>query len=268
MKGDYELGSAKVEDLWYWMTERQRIWVKKQTEPPPWTEDPILQEWKFTNVYREQDKGTIALRDMQPHGASPEQILFNTAWYRIFNRYEHATDIGWCEDWHEFATKMRALRDKWPPPLIFTSAHMTWAPADCCKVEAYIQELYRVWEMRNFILAAMGDSLEQAFETWMFAGLKGFAGFICYEIVSDFRWNIMSHATDIHSWANIGPGCARGLERLGLPVELKSLQHLWTQCPMPVEMRDIEHSLCEFDKYMRVKTGAGTPRSRYKYGPS
>ena len=31
-----------------------------------------------------------------------------------------------------------------------------------------------------------------------------------------------------------------------------------------LEMRDIEHSLCEFDKYERVRLGQGKPRSLYK----
>lgn len=29
------------------------------------------------------------------------------------------------------------------------------------------------------------------------------------------------------------------------------------------EMREVEHTLCEFDKYERTRTGQGTPRSRY-----
>ncbi len=31
-----------------------------------------------------------------------------------------------------------------------------------------------------------------------------------------------------------------------------------------LELRDIEHSLCEFDKYERVRLGEGRPRSMYK----
>ena len=31
-----------------------------------------------------------------------------------------------------------------------------------------------------------------------------------------------------------------------------------------LEMREIEHSLCEFDKYQRVKNGEGKPRSIYQ----
>ena len=33
-----------------------------------------------------------------------------------------------------------------------------------------------------------------------------------------------------------------------------------------LEMREIEHCLCEFDKYERVRLGEGRPRSKYKYG--
>jgi hypothetical protein len=29
-------------------------------------------------------------------------------------------------------------------------------------------------------------------------------------------------------------------------------------------MRDIEHCLCEFDKYERVRLGQGKPRAQYK----
>jgi ppGpp synthetase/RelA/SpoT-type nucleotidyltranferase len=29
------------------------------------------------------------------------------------------------------------------------------------------------------------------------------------------------------------------------------------------EMREVEHSLCEFDKYERTRLGQGRPRSKY-----
>mgnify|MGYP005994584353 CR=1 FL=1 len=35
----------------------------------------------------------------------------------------------------------------------------------------------------------------------------------------------------------------------------------------PLEMRDIEHCLCEFDKYERVRLGQGRPRAKYKPKP-
>ena len=39
--------------------------------------------------------------------------------------------------------------------------------------------------------------------------------------------------------------------------------HLTKDFLPKLEMRDIEHSLCEFDKYERVRNGEGAPRGRY-----
>ena len=40
----------------------------------------------------------------------------------------------------------------------------------------------------------------------------------------------------------------------------------WPKNPheLPVEMRDVEHTLCEFDKYERVRNGEGRPRGVYR----
>jgi hypothetical protein len=81
------------------------------------------------------------------------------------------------------------------------------------------------------------------------------------------------------TWANAGPGAIRGLNRL-YDRPLKTQPHPEaTRCEMmellkaikwpkgaawpALEMRDIEHSLCEYDKWKRVHLGEGTPRSKY-----
>ena len=47
----------KVYDLyWYFACERQNIFLKKLNgESAPWTDDKILQEYKFWNSYRIND---------------------------------------------------------------------------------------------------------------------------------------------------------------------------------------------------------------------
>jgi hypothetical protein len=103
-------------------------------------------------------------------------------------------------------------------------------------------------------------------------------GFMAYEMVTDMRHTLLlSDAIDILTWANPGPGAHRGLRRLygkkfndkdaiekmrdllciGLNADVLG-SHIYS-----LEMRDIEHSLCEFDKYCRVKFGEGEPRSKY-----
>ena len=82
------------------------------------------------------------------------------------------------------------------------------------------------------------------------------------------------------TWANPGPGAKRGLNRIHLR-ELEQtvkkdqlnfeMKQLLDYSPdylenhmQPLEMRDIEHCLCEFDKYERVRLGQGRPRAKYK----
>ena len=58
--------------------------LKKQ---PPWTDNPILQAFKFCNIYRELDSGTIAIsKHIINSDISPEDKLLNIIAYRIFNK--------------------------------------------------------------------------------------------------------------------------------------------------------------------------------------
>lgn len=107
--------------------------------------------------------------------------------------------------------------------------------------------------------------------------------FMSYEIVTDLRHTpLLDKAPDIMTWANPGPGAMRGINRLkghALKTrhhksvyieEMKKLlfvsedRELWPKEYPVLEMRDIEHSLCELDKYMRVKTGEGAPRQKFR----
>ena len=121
----------------------------------------------------------------------------------------------------------------------------------------------------------ISSSLE---ETWKrYLPYPGFSGFMAYEVVTDLRHTKhLENAEDIMTWANPGPGAKRGLNRIhGRPLnhtqprrhfinEMKELLYLCNMAPLPLEMRDIEHCLCEFDKYERVRLGQGKPRAKYK----
>jgi hypothetical protein len=49
---------SKVFDTyWRFAAERQEIFFRRIAgAPPPWTADPILREFKFTNAYRASDR--------------------------------------------------------------------------------------------------------------------------------------------------------------------------------------------------------------------
>ena len=121
----------------------------------------------------------------------------------------------------------------------------------------------------------------------------GWGPFMAYEVVTDLRHTrYLRNATDIWTWANAGPGAIRGLNRLygrdlaakprpeQTNAEMLQLMEELNVYDEPgfnatfgeprdvnprFEMRDIEHTLCEFDKIERVRLGEGKMRSKYDW---
>lgn len=57
--------SIDYSPLWYWIKEREAIRIRKEVDkaPPPWSDDSILATYRFCCVCREDDRGTIWIRD-------------------------------------------------------------------------------------------------------------------------------------------------------------------------------------------------------------
>ncbi|MBE7159440.1 MAG: hypothetical protein INR62_13585, partial [Rhodospirillales bacterium] len=71
--------------------ERQRVfWRRLQGLPPPWTHDPVLAAYKFTNAYRASDRvSQYLIRSVQYEGAQePRELFFRTLLFKLFNRIE------------------------------------------------------------------------------------------------------------------------------------------------------------------------------------
>tara|TARA_R100000501_G_C2622774_1_gene115957 strand:+ start:1239 stop:2126 length:888 start_codon:yes stop_codon:yes gene_type:complete len=283
-----EFGSSKLETFWYWITERHDIYIRRfgEQQPKPWTKDPILQQYKFTNAFRQLDRGTIALTDMisQFPAASEEMKLFNIWWYRLFNREEHSRKLGFITSLQPLVDYITDLYNT--KQLIFTSAHMTASKAGEPKYLTYIRACEDAFKYKDSICRTWRAtrSMEETYNKLLMCYLIG--PFVGYEIVCDMRFLVKPKPEQINAWANVGPGSRRGLIRLGMlrPDEKRSkvqavgnyamiqlLHKAWKELPERIimngpssfELREIEHSLCEFDKYERVRTGEGTPRSKF-----
>lgn len=280
-----------------WMSERHAIWERRVSGMSwPWTDDPILQEFKFTNVFRERDRGTEVLRRLNS-ARSLACRVFNVFLYRMINNAETFEETGLTSaerPWKQVSEALFARQQRGEK--VFTSAHMTVGVAFEDKLVTNVRSLDRLWEHRYDVTELLGlcKTMQEAFQVVRRdAGVFGVGAFIGYEIVCDLRFFPEFKFTDTLTWANIGPGAKRGLRRLGLPVSIDSLVHLYDRCvkdgppngvsnslaahhvgwaewngvspKQPVfELREIEHSLCEFDKYERVRLGQGRPRQRYR----
>lgn len=266
-KSEFAHGSADIEEFFDFMIERHNIWKRRfRGDPPPWTDDEILQNFRFTNVFRELDKGTKALRLMLQEKSVSGEFVWNIIWYRLFNWFEHAFNPGYCNPkiLRESLTKKHSKGLK-----LFTSAHMTWGPeTGRPKFLSFLDILDELWERKDDLCLDIEECVEMKEVFDLLKKISGVGPFISYEIVCDLRWYF--EFDDILTWCNVGPGAKRGLQRLGMNPTIQSCIRLFDMAPhflkiqeVKFELREIEHSLCEFDKYQRTLHGEGRPKEKF-----
>ncbi|TXH55942.1 MAG: hypothetical protein E6Q97_07670, partial [Desulfurellales bacterium] len=80
-----------IDDFWNWVNERHAIHLRRYAgEEPPWTNDPVLQQFRFTEVFRELDRGTRVCWKMldRCRWDRPDLQVANIVFYRVFNKPE------------------------------------------------------------------------------------------------------------------------------------------------------------------------------------
>lgn len=76
---------------WYFAAARQEVFFRRvEGKEAPWTQDPILTEYKFTNAYRASDRvSQYLIRDVIYRGSDdPEEVFFRTMLFKLFNKIE------------------------------------------------------------------------------------------------------------------------------------------------------------------------------------
>lgn len=78
---------------WRFAAERMSIYYKRLSDPVgPWTNNPILQTFRFTNVYRAADRvSQYLIREIQyrsDRSPAPAEVFFRTILFKIFNKIE------------------------------------------------------------------------------------------------------------------------------------------------------------------------------------
>lgn len=292
--------------------ERERVRIRKEGGDVQLTDDPILQKFRFCNVFREDDKTTrhfAKIRDRVPR----DQVLLATVLYRWFNRIEVGEAIFNQRQlmtgqpaWESFLTTMdtkvlkraiiASVGKKGP---FVTGSYIIKGWDGLPKLDGVLRciEEFLVHEptppgydnpvgyeqMSQTMLERPGEVTLEEVHGWL-AQHKYMGGFMAYEVVTDLSQTaLLRNAPDMMTWANAGPGARRGLNRIHeRPLEAPTSQRqmneemqdlleasrfpsLWTFAKKREwDMRTVEHTLCEFDKYERVRTGAGRPRQTYR----
>ena len=271
--------------FWDFVNERLKIYKYKEISkiPSPWTDDPILRDYKFCNAQRHLDRTSQSLLKNVINNISlnSKQKIMNIIFLRLFNRPEHFDIfpiihdwgsqkdlvIGICEDCYKNKKK------------IFNNAYQINTGHD----NKHIQIIEN--------LAAIDyDELDEILKTktykeilkYLEDHIRAVGSFIAAQILLDCGYDSSITGITGDDFLIIGPGAAEGLRMMGLEDPKKyeaAIYHLWNNQPyLPdlqpypersmyrqghMSLMDIQHCLCEWRKYHQWKNGIGM-RRKYK----
>ncbi len=286
--------------MWRYAAERQAVLMRRRAgESPPWTLDPIIAGHKFTCLYRADDRiSQRLLRDVVYDGKRRrlEDVVFRTLLFKVFNREAtwDALEDALGEqpslenyDFRRYARVLDGLRAKGEP--VYGSAYLMVVPPRLGESTNQRNHLRLVELLADRAEDLAGyETLEGVYENLRKCDSVG--NFLAYQWALDLNYG--PHFKHDERFVVAGPGAVRGLRRVVAdpgdyrPPDLVRwlADHSEREIgrtgigwqPMrvgavdrPLQPVDLEHLLCEFDKYARVAypeaESLGQVKIKFKY---
>ena len=274
----------KVYDLyWYFACERQSIfWKKLNGDKLPWTNDEILQEYKFCNSYRVNDRvSQYLLRNVIYNGKkySNDDIIFRIILFKLFNK--ESTWELLLNNFGDVTLKTFSMK-KYSEVLenaisngvkIYNDAYISCANKAFGydrKHDNHLALLNKMFiedKMQHKILEC--KTMQEAFDIIKSYPLIG--NFMAYQLVTDINYS------DTVNWREdeftvAGPGSLRGIKKCFIDKgnmtnediikymyenqdkEFKRLNLDFKRIGnRPLQLIDCQNIFCELDKYLRQK---------------
>jgi hypothetical protein len=271
---------------WHFIRGRWEIYQRRLAgESPPWVDDPILNKFKFTNVFRATDRVSqrcIRLSYSGPSLDSFEEQFFRVLLFKFFNKEETfnllTRELG--EEpalsnfdfarYDKILETARAGKRK-----IYSNAYMLPCPADYGVpgiVRKHAMHLHMLGEMLRAELPrriAEADSLEEAF--WLLRRIRMLGDFCAYQFLIDLNYGPFLNFAE-SEFIVPGPGAKEGIRKsfknpekvpeariIALVTEHQNeLCYGYTGAFAPrlfgrsLQLIDIQNCFCETAKYSRV----------------
>lgn len=267
---------------WYFASERQGSFERRVAGRPwPWTADPIIQEYKFCNVYRAADRvSQYMIRDVCYHDeeCTVEDRLFQILAFRTFSKIETWRNIhrllGHFPTLDDLGSGSltRALEDtKQQNGGLYTGAFIL------CAADAYGRSLKHLNHIELFRHMFLQDSLgERILEAKALLEIYDLlhryplmGDFMSYQIAIDFNYSELVNFSE-NEFTQPGPGAIRGIkkcfESLGdytpneiIPWMVEHQEEEFSRLDLPfnglwgrrLHAIDCQGLFCETDKYCR-----------------
>lgn len=278
--------------------EREAVRLRRKNGSPwPWTDDPILQTYRFTNIHREDDAVSLHYqKTIRSRYGEDAMVLPATVLYRWFNRPStcdflfNEPDLGNISRFEEYILKgdedtLQCSLEMIPPPHVTGAFIINGAPG-YSKGEGVLQYFFnwcqKPWQDHWKLWREFPPSLEEMYH-WIHKDATGLGSFMTAQIIADLKYlPFIRNVRDWWTWAAPGPGSMRGLNVVRGYGMFESWNHSeWLEelcvlneqvTPMLKERgidrlhnQDLQNCLCEYSKYTKTATGKGRPRQVFRH---
>lgn len=273
----------EIYDLfWYFACERQNIFFKKKDGlEKPWTNDPILSEYKFCNSYRVNDRvSQYLLKNVIYNGKkySDKDMLFRIILFKLFNKestWEYLLDsLGDITlsnfDTKKYSSIMNNLIDN--NISIYNDAYISCATKAFGfdkKHDNHLALLHKMFVIDNiYEKIANAKNMEEGFNILKNYPLIG--NFMAYQLITDINYSDVVNFKE-NEFTVAGPGSKRGIKKVfiskGIYKDEDIIKYMYENQDKEfkrlkldfkkignreLQLIDIQNLFCELDKYLRV----------------
>lgn len=273
----------RIYSFWRYVSARERLRVTKMIPhvSQPWTSDPVLDKYHFANARRIDDPGTKYFMNHAAHVSRwPDRILIASVVYRFVNRVETFEEFGWpslfdlshAVEWADNVAAAHAAGKT-----VLTGRYFS-------SVSRLQHAVHSVHNKAPYLMAAivdLPDPCDGAAIQDVLRRIRYVGHFMSCQILADLSL-FRSTKVDVHVCPDLGPGSRSAIKymatgdwnnqtrnRLDLTEEL-ILDQLFMNASEPLSRQqpvsakfvpanftpiDVEHSLCEWSKYLRKIQG-------------
>jgi hypothetical protein len=273
---------------WCFIHERHQISLRRlAAQPAPWTEDRILAEYKFTNVFRVLDtesQSCVKIANSPLSAISAEQAFFRVLLFKIYNLTSTwnllCNELGeepQLSNWNPEGYGDILCAEQAKGKKICSSAYMMFADRSRrgpgSKIRMWLETLNRIMRADLSGRIVKSGSLQEAVR--LLSGYRGIDDFTGQQYATDLSYTPWFRPGDADVFILPGPGSIDGIAKcFGRRYSVRECSDIIrlmrdsahelsmqvTGCPpptlpgidRPMDLIDFQSGFCECDKYSRV----------------
>ncbi len=271
--------SPVFESYWRFAAERHRVYERRlRGLPAPWTSDPVLSVYRFTNVFRAADRvSQFLIRDViYQSDRAVDELVFRVLLFKVFNKIETwrllRDEFGEPSlSTFDVAAADRLLADaRARGQRIYSNAYIVppIAGSDGVKHRGHLRLIATMIE--DELPARIRESATMQDVYLLLRAYPGIGNFLAYQFAVDINYSdVTNHDED--EFVMAGPGALDGISKVFPGADLRQAARI-IRCMTDeqedwlshyglsfgglfgrrLHLIDIQNLFCEISKYARV----------------